>query len=251
MNRKEFILEMLTNPQSPSSSLLEAASNNPELYELLKDQQALESRIIETINSVETPTDLQLRLNAAVRNETRAGIFAASPAANASSFLAVAASLLIAMGIAWGFLFDAARLSPAEGLLSAEVFSHIYEETATLTESDSVSMALVNQVMGAVGGQFLETEATLSMPFAFARPCLISQQGMVAHLVLQGQRGLVNVFVMSNSSSGRKFQIADDRFEGSYTPLASDGTALLVVGEKGESLDSIQALIAPNIDWVI
>ena len=251
MDRKEFVKMLLTNPRDKISLLQETADSNPEFRELLKDQQALESSIIDTINSVQTPTELHLKLNAVVASETRVGILAALPAANASTFLAVAASLLLGVGLAWGFLFGGTQLSPYESALSADVFTHIYEETAQLTETEAVSMALVNQVMGAVGGKILVTEAMLSTPFAFARPCLIQQQGTVAHLVLQGQRGLVNVFVFNESSSSRKFQISDNRFVGTYTPLAPAGTGLLVVGERGESLDSIHALIEPSIDWVI
>ena len=165
-------------------------------------------------------------------------------------WLAVAAILVVAVGLAIPSVFAPSAPSEADLAVGQRVLNHVYAETADFVGEPDVNFTRVNQVMASVGSHITDNDSTRELRFSFAKPCLIMDaENVSAHFVMQGDRGSVNVVLLNNAPVDQEFTVGDERFNGTVSPLGS-GT-LVLIGEKDERLEEFVRLLADNIDWVI
>lgn len=258
MDETEFRQRVYANPGAPDKETLAAARENPVLQQILDETQRMEADIRDVVSSIVVPEGLHNQLLDIAENE---GAEDASPmpgnaaAANSSFFqyYAMAACLLLVVGVTFSLAFNSIPSLP-ELAMGDEVFRHLYQESSELELMDadhsdiSVNWNEVDLVMSNAGVQLASSERLQNELF-YANPCIILPEYSSAHLMVEGNRGSVNVFVIHNSPVTTEFQIRDERFNGLVVPM--DQGNLVLVGEEGENLEQYRDLFEENLEWVI
>lgn len=263
---QETFLRAWRSLDSLQNEVLAAAKENPELQQILDEAQSMDSELHDLLSSIVVPEGLHNRLlNIANNNSIEPTASAADdepipnladvPAANASFFqyYAMAACLLLAIGVTFTLTYNPGPSAP-ELAMGDEFIRHIYMESAELALMDTdnsnatVNWNDVDLVMANAGVQLAGSARGQSALF-YANPCIVIPEFSSAHLMVQGESGAVNMFVIHNSPVNSEFQIRDDRFDGMVIPL--DQGNLVLVGEEGENFEPVKNLFTENLESVI
>lgn len=256
MDELEFRKRVYNDPNHVDQELLDAASTNPALQTILDETRALEKELQAVATSITAPAGLADKLHAISASNGDATDNAASKPSSNSFFqyYAMAASLVLAAGIAIvATLTNPSRYSVAA--LEIEFIDHLYHEIREIdalrngVDFSTMATPEVVRVMAAADTQFSDDNFLQSVPVKFAKPCVVIPTYHSAHLMVQGSRGAVNVFVINNSPVTNEYSINDNRFDGVIIPLG--GGNLVLIGEKDEDLDQYKSLFAQNVEWVI
>lgn len=261
MDAKEFQQRVYSNPGAPGEEVLAAARENPDLQKILDEAQKAEAEMQSVMSSVIVPEGLHNRLldipsSDAAESEVEAApnvVGLPSPTANFFQYYAMAACVLLAIGVTFTLTFDPGPSVP-ELAMGDEVIRHIYRESSemALLEADdhdtAVSWQEVDLIMSNAGVQLASTARQDSALF-YANPCIVIPDYASAHLMVEGDRGAINVFVIQNSPVSNEFQIRDERFDGLVVPMEQGN--LVLVGEDGEDLEQVKNLFTDNLEWVI
>lgn len=263
MDEIEFRKRVYTNPLAADQEILDIAAGNSELQETLKQTQNMEKDMHGIMNSVSVPDGLKEKLLAIPEMEqpedssaATLQALAAKPAANSNYFqyFAVAASLVLALGVTFSLTYNSGP-STAEIAFGNEVLQHLYHESVEVdavtngTSETVVGMPMIRDAMIGVGTQLVSNSFMETMPVRFAKPCNIIPAYDSAHLIIEGSKGAVSVFVINNSPVSVEYKIQDERFNGVVIPM-SEGNMILV-GEQSEDLGQYKDLFSQNVDWVI
>lgn len=265
MNESDFRKRIYTNPLEPDDESIAVATGNPELGKILEDTQQLEQQMQRVLNAVAVPKGLQAKLmaipetaDASPAEEVSLQSLAGKPAANANHFqyFAIAASLVLALGVSFSLSFNsAAGPSAAELAFGNEVLQHLYHEEVEIDainsggEFPAVDMPIIRNVMASVGTQLSMPSAAMAASVKFAEPCFIIPAFDSAHLILQGSEGAVSVLVINNSPVSVEYSIRDDRFSGVVMPM--DKGNMILIGESDADLTEYKKLFSENVNWVI
>ncbi|MEQ8315180.1 MAG: DUF3379 family protein [Gammaproteobacteria bacterium] len=261
MDKEEFQQRVYSNPGDPGEEVLAAARENPDLKKILDEAQNMEAEMQAIVSSVVVPEGLHNKLLDIAANESAETdgeaapnvVALPSPTANFFQYYAMAACLLLAIGVTFTLTFDPGPSEP-ELAMGNEVIRHIYMESSELAllEADDrdtdVSWQEVDLIMSNAGVQFASTARQDSALF-YANPCIVIPDYASAHLMVEGNRGAINVFVIQNSPVSNEFQIRDERFDGLVVPMEQGN--LVLVGEDGEDLERAKNLFTENLEWVI
>lgn len=158
--------------------------------------------------------------------------------------LALAASLVLAAGAWFGLRTELPQhdVSP----LAPEVIAHIRHEPASLVVTAStVSREEFENVLR--GGR-----ATLAAPVgrvSYAKLCPFRGR-MVAHFVVQGERGPVTVMLLPDEDVAAPTPIDEDGFMGTLVPVEGGGS-VAIVGEPDEPMESIRDRLLQAVRWSI
>ena len=259
MDEIEFRRRVYANPQSPEQELLDADSDNPDYQKILDQAQELDTDVSNAVTAISVPADLQDKL---LKIPASAGISGEEliqrESANSSYFhyYAAAATFLLAIGVTFSIVFNSGP-SVQDIALGDNVLDHLYidfEEINAFSRGEGnnfeiVNAANVSQILANAGTQFLSNDFMRSMPVRVAKPCEIIPAFQSAHLILQGSRGAVSVFVINNSPVSVEYRFRDDRFNGVVIPMGKGN--MILVGEETENLDPYKDLFADNVEWVI
>ena len=259
MDELEFRKRLYANPNTPDQELLDAAQNNPELQKILDETQELEADVTQLLSSVAAPQGLRdqlLNIPSQAESETATTVFPDRAAANSSYFqyYAVAATLLLAVGVTFSLMFNSGP-SSAEIAFGNEVIQHLYVDEAEInaitagTDSSILAMPVINQAMADSGTRLVNVDFLQGIPVRMAKPCPVLPAYQSAHLVIQGSQGAVSIIVVNNSPVNLEYTIRDDRFEGVVVPMGEGNMILL--GETDENLDQYKELFSEGVDWVI
>jgi hypothetical protein len=265
MNETDFRKRIYSNPLEPDEETLEQANGNPRLSKILGETQQMEKQMQSILNTVAVPRDLQAKLLAIPSsddsNQSPAHApqrFEDKPAASANYFqyFAIAASLVLALGVSFSLTFNPeSGPSSAELAFGNEVLQHLYHEDAEIAainsgaELPTVGMPMIRNAMAPVGTQLKPASVAMAAAVKFAKPCIIIPAFESAHLILQSSQGAINVFVINNSPVSMEYAIKDDRFSGIIMP--TDKGNMILVGESNTDLTEYKKLISENVDWVI
>lgn len=262
MDELEFRKRVYAAPSEPDQELLDAAQDNPALQKILEQAQQLDSDIENLVSNVVVPEGLKDKLLEIPDSDTAEPDAAPNmvtmpdrPAANASFFqyYAIAASLLLIIGVTFTLSFDSGP-TDAEIAMGDEVIRHLYAEAPEIAlvnaagPRNAINWNEVDVIMANAGAQLSNTVNQRSTVF-YANPCIILPEYSSAHLMLEGDEGAINVFLIQNSPVTNEFQIRDDRFDGLVVPM--DKGNLILIGEDGENLDLFKNLVSDNMEWVI
>lgn len=247
MDDFEFRKRALANPHDPEEDFAAAVNASPQRRQLLADLQALDERISAVANSVPVPGGLAERLRAAAPEATVVPLPVRS---RYQRYYAMAASLVITVGVIMSSGLWTARPSAADIKFHDDIIGHMYREAPRIASATAdLSMEEINQVLEAAGGHLREDERIQSMHIKFANDCNVVPAIKGAHIVLQGTKGSVSVIMIHNSPVSTEFDVNDPRFKGKIIPFGQGN--LIILGEKEESLDSYETLITETFEWVI
>lgn len=268
MDELEFRQRVYANPSTPDQEILDATRDNPTYQKILEETQRVENELGSLLSSIVVPDGLKESLLDIPETENEEEISSVAgnvgavsgtsekPAANAASFFqyyAIAASLLLVIGVTFTLNFDAGP-SSSDLAMGNEFISHLYHETDEIAAISSgqnlvnVQWSEVNEVMSNAGVRLASTIQTTT-PVHYANPCIVLPAYSSAHLMLRGDSGTVSVMVINNSPVDSEFRIQDDRFRGMIVPL--DEGNLVLIGEEGENLEQYKELFSENLEWVI
>lgn len=155
---------------------------------------------------------------------------------------AIAATLVLAAG-AWLGLRTELR-SYDSSPLAPEIIAHIqHEPRALATPARTVPEAELDGVLQRGG-------ASLTAPVGqvtYAKLCPFRGR-MVAHFVVQGERGPVTVLLLPDEHVTAALPVDEDGFKGTVVPLESGGS-FAIVGQPDEDLDVIRDRLAQAVRW--
>jgi hypothetical protein len=150
----------------------------------------------------------------------------------------VAATVVLAAGV-W-----VAQREPAP--LQAAVVEHVLHEPQALDSSLSpVSAAELQAVLRPAGAELERPVGAVT----YVRLCPFHGR-MVAHFVVQGERGPVTVMLLPNEHVAAPTPIREPGFVGTLVPLEIGGS-IAVVGRPDERLDLIRERVAAAVRWKI
>lgn len=254
MNNSEFETRAYANPDDQEQDFLDALKEDPSRQQLLEEIRAFNQQMSKTMNGPTPPEGLADRLKSLAIDQakTESNVVNLKEEKRFSfsmRTLALAASLVLAVGVTYSVLFNNYRPSDSELAFGELVIDHVIMELEELSISQSYNYLEVNQVIDTVGAQLHNASSLEALAVTFAKPCIVLPDFDSAHIALLGSQGTVNVIVVNNSPVNSEFAIGDDRFSGVVIPM-EDGN-LILLGEKQERLDSYRQLLADNTTWVI
>jgi hypothetical protein len=267
MEESEFRERVYANPGAPDQELLDLARDNPAYQKILDQTRLMETEIASVLKGVVVPKGLRESLlqipsrNAQSNEEQAARVESVVPAgdnsaANAASFFqyyAMAASLLLVIGVVFTLTFEPGQ-NELEVALGEEMINHLYHESNEIAAinagNDLVTVQWndVSEIMLSAGVQLASTLQQNS-PVYYANPCIVLQAYSSAHLMLRGEEGAVSIIVINNSPVESEYRIQDDRFRGMIVPMEEGN--LVLIGEDGENLELFKQLFSDNMEWVI
>lgn len=155
---------------------------------------------------------------------------------------AVAATLLVAAG-AWLGLRMQVPTAP-DSVLGAEVIAHIHHEPHALAvTADRAPEADIERVLRRAGARFAQPVERVS----YARLCPFRGR-LVAHFVVQGERGPVTVLLLPEEHLTRPTPVRNEEFSGTLVPLEGGGS-IAIVGQPDEDLQEIRDRFAEAVRW--
>jgi hypothetical protein len=247
----EFRKRGLANPNDSSEDFIAAAQASAERTQWLQDLQALDARVHAAALSIVVPAGLAARLKSQADPATTTASVTPLPVRSRyQRYYAMAASLVITLGVIMSSGLWTARPSAADIKFHDDIIGHMYRETPRIDNATAdLSMEEINQVIEAAGGHLREDERIKSAHIKFANDCNVVPSIKGAHIVLEGTKGSVSVIMIHNSPVSTEFDVNDPRFQGKIIPFGQGN--LVILGEKEESLESYETLITETFEWVI
>lgn len=160
----------------------------------------------------------------------------------APAWLAIAATVTLAAFVGFRVLDDGL---PANAPIAEQILAHLSHEPYALRVTDeAVSMKRLERVVPA-------TLATLDHSaglITYAQSCTINGHE-VPHLVMQGKYGPVTILLMPEEAVSGNSKFMDENVDGVILKVG-DGS-IAIIGEKGESLKSIEEKVKNSVTWDI
>jgi len=246
MDDLEFRKRVLENPGDISESVTDAASGIPERQRFISETAQAEQRMRSIAMSVSAPEGLARRLKALSAAEAEI-----APASHGiRRYLAIAASLVIAVSVTLSVGLYSQQPNASDIQLHDDVIKHVYREAPRYEENlQDMDWPDVNKVVEAAGGQLIEAEVIKTMHVKLANGCRIGIKRSGAHIVLEGTRGAVSVFMVKSSPVKKPMSVDDPRYSGKIIPFGEGN--LIFVGEKEEPLETYESLITNSFEWKI
>lgn len=265
MDDLEFQKRLYSNPRQDDPEILDSVASNASHAELYQQVKSFESQAAAIMHSSEIPQDLLAKLKSipaqeklsAEMNKTAPSLQLISNQTQVplrsryTRQYALAASLLLALGI--GFFFNINDPSPSaiDIALGNEIIEHLhidFNASTAIGANNNASLQLVSQVLNQAGLEIKPGRLNSETEFYFAQPCVILAAYRSAHLVVLGSQGPINIFLINNSPVSQEFLISDERFDGVVVPLAQGN--LILVGEHDEDLEQFRDLFSSELEWI-
>jgi hypothetical protein len=157
------------------------------------------------------------------------------------AFAAVAASMLLAAGLWLGLQGrPATDVSP----LGAEIVAHILHEPASLAVTASTVPAQeFDEVLRRGRAGLTQPVGSVS----YAKLCPFRGE-MVAHFVVQGEKGPVTVMLLPHEEVNGPTPIDEEGFVGTIVPMEGGGSAA-IVGTPDEDIEIIRDRLQQAVRW--
>ena len=155
---------------------------------------------------------------------------------------AVAATLVLAAGAWLGLRTDAPSYDVSP--LSPDIIAHIHHEPKALV----VTARTVSEAE--LAGVLQRGRASLAGPVgqvSYAKLCPFRGQ-MVAHFVVQGERGPVTVMLLPDEDVAAATSIDEGGFKGTVVPIEGGGS-VAIVGQPDEDLEEIRNRLLDAVSW--
>ncbi len=130
--------------------------------------------------------------------------------------------------------------------LPVDVAAHVRHEPGALVRTDqAVPQALVDEVLRQASVELARPVGLVS----YMKLCPFRGK-MVAHFVVQGEKGPVTVLLLPDEEVVTTIPIREEGFVGTLVPLEIGGS-IAVVGDPDESLDAIRDRLVSAVRWQI
>lgn len=247
MHDDEFTTRLYADPWD--AALQHETDTDPATHRRaqLEDIRLFDRQLRERLHAVEPTPELAARLMGI--SDTGVSTLAAWRSPWTVGWALAAAIVLTIGGIIRGQFVQSATPTPSELAVSESVMAHVYHELASYDANADLGLTQANLIMAAAGGRLQESSATHALSFRFLKRCFVLPNSPSAHLVVAGEKGMINIIVMQDAAVSQAFDFGDERFKGTVVPLES-GT-LFLLAEQGEELGSIADLLSESIEWII
>ena len=159
-------------------------------------------------------------------------------ARGASGLMALAASLVLALGM--GFVFWTLRPQPS---LAAGVLDHVAHESASWSEVAPMTAAATSQVLAGADVSLDPADTTVT----YARSCLFDGH-WVPHLVVRTAAGPITVMVLNQEHIAARQSFRQNGYSGILVPAPGGGT-LAVIAQGDPDLDAVSRALGPHLHW--
>jgi len=237
MDDLEFRRRIYANPKAKDDKIIAALAQDPAKKKFAQELDALDEKLAKAMK-VPVPEDLCDKL---ILGQTLASHQQQKKSKRVH--YAIAASIAAVFGITLSFL----QFSHSYNSVGDYAIAHTHHEAQYFTNATpaNVTLAALNDKMATFGGQFDASIGELIM----ADYCRFD--GMKSlHIVMRGESAPVNIFVVPNSehlSFSESFSQGDLR--GSANVYRN--SKIIIVGDKSESIKTLQRKVNSNISWSI
>lgn len=242
MDELEFRRRAYANPHDESADFIAASSANAGNQQFLRDLKRFDHQLDKALHEpVPDALANKLLLNNATPNIDKTAHFG-------WRHLAVAASITFVLGFSTRFLTFAPGLDAPYPALDQVAMEHVrLESSFTETVDEQVTLMAVNAKLRPYGTQ-LKAMSDIGQVY-YANHCLFAG-GPAAHLVIQGDHGRVNVFLVP---ADRALQLvsrfSDEQYHGEV--IGMNLNRLVVVSEKQDDVKKIASKIEASLERAI
>lgn len=246
MDDLEFRRQIYASPKAHDKAVKEAILSDPNKRQFADEMRSFEQKL-EQAYQVDVPDNLASKI---ILKQTL-DKHKQSDKRRSRWHLAIAASVAFMIGLSLNLAqFNLPGLINQPGAeLTSLMLEHTEQDTIrhfqspTAMQNAQVSLASINQKLSTYGAQ-------LSKPFGIVRSINFCQLKNIRalHLIVQGETGLVNIFIMHpNHSISELPEIEDNLYKGKghRYPTAD----LMYIGDKQENLQQIQHQFEQQLKW--
>ena len=160
------------------------------------------------------------------------------PAQRFESLMALAASVVLAVGV--GLLFWTLRPQTS---LAAGVLGHVALESDSWSKVTPMTAAATDAVLAGAGVSVDGADTTVT----YARSCLFKGH-WVPHLVVRTATGPVTVMVLRQEHIAARQSFRQNGYSGILVPSPAGGT-LAVIVQGDPDLDEVARALGPHLHW--
>ena len=254
MDEQEFRRAIMADPKAQTDEIKQAIEQDDAKKQYFEEMQDFEAQIQEAM-SVSVPTDLEEKLLSQIRAESKDETKTPPPvveyanieAANDNSFWKYAAAACFAFVL--GLAINLNSLMPENGVGAGEyALSYTHKNLQNVSYTDEpISLNQVNAQLIEYGVEMQQDIGKVQYANSFF--CSVNFAN-VLHLVVEGETGDINVFVLPKKNNLNDWnEFADGRFNGKATRYSK--ADVLIVGEKEEPLGAFQSKVENSMKWMI
>ncbi|WED21026.1 DUF3379 domain-containing protein [Vibrio sp. JC009] len=234
MDDLKFRRHILSEPKYRDEQITQAIEESEINQRFAEDVLSLDAQIEEAFK-VDVPDDLADKILFSQTTRPR-------PASFSQRALAMAASVAFIAGILLGQINWGPLLAPpAYASLADTAMEHVVHESPFTDKLDEeVSSKQINAKLAPFSYQFTET-----FPYHvyYLNHCGFGQSNAL-HMVFQGEKGRVTLFV-TNISSDKGVDFNKDGMSGVVIPV--ENSSMILVGSEGENISQIAGVLKPMI----
>lgn len=160
------------------------------------------------------------------------------PASGLPRFMALAASLMLSVGL--GVMFWTLRPQPS---LAAGVLGHVALESGSWSEVAPMTAAATDKVLAGAGVTLDPADTTVT----YARICLFNGH-WVPHLVVRTANGPVTLMVLRQEHVPARQSFRQNGYSGVLVPDPAGGT-LAVIAQGVPDMDDVMRALGPHLHW--
>lgn len=231
MNCLEFRRYCVAEPAAEEREFVRHKNECTACAKFAARMRQVDKTIVEAVH-VDVPQDLPSRiiLRQSLQEDQ-------APRKNVSRKYAIAASLMLTLGLAGSFytLISTAPFHRA-------VMAHLDGEWESLVEAQDLSDGKLRNVLDTVGAEFKGEVGDIK----YASLCDFSEYGG-AHLVLEGHKGPVVVLLLPEKHIAGPQVVSGDQGNGVIVP--TNNGSMAIVGHKEEPLHNIERRLRTGFVW--
>ncbi len=236
MNCLEFRRKLLIEPRCRDKEFAAHASSCPDCAREAEQASRFEDQLHAALD-VPSPVGLESRIIAA-----RSSVAGQSLSGVGPRWLALAACMLLVVGLAGWTGYKWERYFGVASGLEATVINHINDELDHLHADRDIPPAVVKLLLSQFGASIEGNIGRVN----YASRCYIRQHSGV-HMVIPGEQGPITVLIMPREFLTQRKQVRSPRFSGVIVP--TEYGSMAVVGEKLESVERVVKQMQQSIAW--
>ncbi|WP_440904370.1 DUF3379 family protein [Catenovulum sp. SX2] len=237
MDDLEFRRKVFADPKHLDDEIKQAAQADASKKRFVDEMQNLESKL-ERCMKVDVPDDLASRIILRQSLDEHKS----EQKRKMTWYMATAASVAFAIGIG----FSQMSQNPEFTNINQLAMQHVYDDALYHASLDlDVPLTEVNAKLAGYGA-----ELTDSIGHIYSANYCQMQAIRALHLVIDGQQGQVNIFVMPKTDIELDWQhIADEKMQGKASRL--QGVDVIYIAPKQEDMQQVQSHLEDKLKWRI
>lgn len=238
MDDLEFRRRILSEPKYRDNEINDVINLSEANNKFAEEILSLDAQI-EKAMKVDVPDDLADRILFNQNTQSESKSFT-------KQMLAMAASVAFAAGILIGQINWAPLIvSPAHASLANTAMKHVVDESPFINQLDErVSSPQINAKLHPFAYEF---DKSFPYHVYYLNHCGFGQSNAL-HMVFQGEKGRVTMFV-TNINSNQPIDFNKDGMAGVVIPI--EGSSMILVGEEGENIDKIASTLGSIIKPIL